>query len=941
MGALAGRAGPHARRRSALLATAIVLGLPATVLAGSALAAPPALAAAPLANGPCGGPSVASTFSGTLGVQGGSAPPSVANQTIRVLYAYQLDYTPNGGSTSTSCSTGSSTAVTDAQGRFSITLSIPSSGCSVSGCANYSGPFGPTGFSVTSPTPAGYFVTAAVNGSTVSLDFVLALGSAGLSPFGRTTVSSLAPVTLTASGIAGNGDPSPATLTYAWTVTGTGWTVLAGAGTDQLTVLSSSGAGIGNIVVYVNGTYNGTTLSAAPRSAALNAVATSLVGASVAPTSLDAGTPATFTLSGSGAAGYPYTATVLPGLGGAPVSAPCRAVSAPGGLVSLNCTVSVVYAQAGVAQPAANLSNGYSTATWTAPFSLTVSSALGVEVTPAPAQGYAGSPIRFTVSVAAGTGTAPFGPACFWPGDGSLSCSAVGGSSWTFDTTFGRAGTFAGTVTVADSAGANRSTAVLSIIAVPPTLSALSANTSSFDAGTPLAIASVYSGGALPATYWWNDSLPGTTLYRGVLTADGPLLYTFVPSVAGDQTVTLTVVDALGTVVAQPLHLTVLPGPASRIVSVNGPGAWATEAGVPYNVSWAIIDPAGDVVPNGGVPLTLTPGALAGPLWVNLTWGPSLPPGPAGAFTFSPSDWRMGYLNFTIDPERAAPVTLAVASSLPIAEAPTGSVTLVVTADLHHLLLQDPTRLGPGGAENQTLWRISDRFQNPIPTGYVVVLTEVGGAVSQTKSPIHYNGTVSVVWVNFTLPPGLGGSVVVLSPWGQLLLPQITFPTSTAASPPELAILLGLAAVAIACLAVGVRRQRMPGERAPPPAPAPAPEGPDDAALRRLAEGRAYVLYRADPEEPRELAELVRGFPGLPPTATELTEWVGSLVNEGALRASVGPDGKPRFARVTSADAKPSAAPPRIEVDPAAFEAALARRPEPEEPDRDDGPPPA
>jgi hypothetical protein len=911
--------------------------LPASALAGPAPPMAPAIG--PYGNGPCGGPHEPATYTGTLGVEGGSSPPSVANRTVRALFAYQLDYTPNGGTTTTSCSTGSATAATDAQGRFSLTLSLLPSGCSPGGCSNYSGPFGPVSFDLTNTTPAGYFVAANVSGSTLSIDYVVALGSAGLSPFGRTTVSALAPVALTASGVAGNGAPSPAALTYDWVVSGVGWAVVAGDGTDQLTVVSAAGAGPGQVTVFVNGTFGGATESAAPRSATLTAVATTIVAESVSPTQLDAGTPATFTITGSGAAGYPYTATVFPGLGVGPVSEACAESPAMGGLVTLSCAVLVTYGSAGVAQPSANLTNGYSSATSTTdPFpAVDVAPGLLLWLTPSPAFGYVGSPIGYTVRAASGTGTAPLGPACFWPGNGALSCGPAGRTSWSFNATFGRPGSYAGVATVADAAGANRSVTGITLVVEAPSLSPIGIATSLLNATMPYAVSSVYGGGALPAAYWWNDSLPQGTVARGVLSADGPLTLTYRPPVAGVHVLTLTVVDGLGTVSAQLVRLTVVAGPAAAIVPVGPPGGFTTVAGTPYNLSWAVVDAAGDIVPTASPAFSLAPLGPAGPVWVNRTGGGPILPGPTGAYVVNRSDWQGGVLNVSIDPGAAGTVRFALTSALPVSGAPNGTIALHVAYDHFHLRLVDPV-FAPVMGENHTRWRISDRFDNPVPNGYVVVTVTEGGATSHLESPVLFNGSVSVVWVNFTTLAGEGLSIVVQSAWGQTLLAPISVPAAPSASVLELAALVALAAAAVVCLVVGARaRPRAAAASVRDDRP---PDERDDPDLRRLATGRAFVLSRADPTTPRDLADLVRGFPGIPPTPTELAEWVGSLVNEGTLKAALGPDGRPRFTRRRPDEPVPPGpdGPPRVELDPAALEAALQQREEPAAEDGEDEP---
>ncbi|HYK93897.1 MAG TPA: hypothetical protein VEY07_07650 [Thermoplasmata archaeon] len=905
----------------------VILPIATAVMATSPLvAASPVVA--PLASGPCGGGRVAAAFNGTLGIQGGGTPPSVSGLTVRALYDYQLDYTPRGGSTSVSCSTGSATATTDSQGRFTVTLSIPASGCSPGGCSNYTGPFAPTSFSVASPTPAGYFVGSSVNGSTVTLNFVYALASAGLSPFGRTTVSAFAPVVLTASGLAGNGVASPAALSFAWILSGSGWAVVSGAGTAHLTVVSGGGAGSATVVVFVNGTYNGTSESAPSRNAILTPAATSLVAESVNPTSLDAGAPATFSLTGSGAAGYAYRATIFPGLGVSPVSQPCSTTPASGGYVTLTCTVVVTYPTAGTAQPSANLTNGYSTAAVT--FSpVVVAPALSIVLAPSPARGYVGSPISFTLSVGTGSGTAPFGPACFWPGDGTLSCAGAGATSWTFQHIFGSPGSYSGRATVADAAGSNRSVTVVALVTVVPTLTPFPLTASRVTLGTTVPLSALYSGGALPASFWWNDSLPSTTLSLGTISRDGTLAYGFVPTVAGSHLLTLTVVDGLGTVKRAQFSLLVDPGPAVQIVPIGGPGSWSTDAGSPYNVSWVAVDPAGEVVPTYGATVFLIPQRPAGPLWVNHTeFGPVLPAA-NGSFSFAPSDWRGGYLNFSIDPGTAGALTLRVTCPLPISDEVNGTLRLSVAYDRLHLVLRDPVG-APTDGINRTLWRISDRFTNPVPAGYVVVQTTVGGSVNTTYFPIQFNGTISVVWVNYSLPSGFAASVLVLSAWGQTLLPPLVVAAPAPAPPLDILLLVAFGGLAGFFLAMGVRSRR--SEPAAPVPPSVPPTDSADAELRRLATGRAFVLSRADPKVPHDLADLVRDFPGIPPTPTELAEWVGSLVNEGQLRATLGPDGRPRFTRRNPGDPEPAAdATPRVELDPKALEAALAQRPTPDE----------
>ena len=117
--------------------------------------------------------------------------------------------------------------------------------------------------------------------------------------------------------------------------------------------------------------------------------------------------------------------------------------------------------------------------------------------------------------------------------------------------------------------------------------------------------------------------------------------------------------------------------------------------------------------------------------------------------------------------------------------------------------------------------------------------------------------------------------------------------------------------------------------------PPPPDTVPTEADLKRLADGRAHVLARAHPVEPRSVAELVDGWRGPPPDPAEAAEWVSSLVVEGLLRPVVTDDGVPKFVRLPK-----EVPPPKVDLDPSALDAALARRPTPED-DEDRGDDPA
>ncbi|MCI4370164.1 MAG: hypothetical protein L3J81_02395, partial [Thermoplasmata archaeon] len=105
-----------------------------------------------------------------------------------------------------------------------------------------------------------------------------------------------------------------------------------------------------------------------------------------------------------------------------------------------------------------------------------------------------------------------------------------------------------------------------------------------------------------------------------------------------------------------------------------------------------------------------------------------------------------------------------------------------------------------------------------------------------------------------------------------------------------------------------------------------------------LAEGRSHVLSRLAYDRETDLEGVAAGFPGAPPDAAELAEWVGTLVTEGLVRPSVGSDGRPRFRLAHPEDRSVG---PRVEVDPLALDAALARRDLDAARADDDAPPPA
>ncbi|MCI4361075.1 MAG: hypothetical protein L3J91_05175, partial [Thermoplasmata archaeon] len=310
--------------------------------------------------GLCSGASTARAFVGSLFADsGGTTPPNVGGVGLSLSYWADLNYTPKGGSSTYSCVPESAAVTTNTSGSFYLTAPLPGSGCNGASCSFYSGPYGPLLFSVPAGLPGGYFLTQSVNGNQVGLAFVDALTSTSLVPSSRVTLSANAPTVVHAFPRAGNGAPSPATVGFAWRLEGAGWSVLNGSGNSSVTIEANDRASPGTLTVWVNGSYSGTSLVAPPVTLEIAAATTTTTGGSAYPTSLDVGSPVTFGVMGQGAGGYTYTADIFPGLGLPTVVAPCTTSIVAGGLVALTCSTSVTYTTPGLAQPSANLTNGY------------------------------------------------------------------------------------------------------------------------------------------------------------------------------------------------------------------------------------------------------------------------------------------------------------------------------------------------------------------------------------------------------------------------------------------------------------------------------------------------------------------------------------------------------------------------------------------------------
>jgi hypothetical protein len=923
-----------------LAATGVTVAAIALVLLLLVVSPPPAIGSSAARDGPAGaspsvGPSsggcsgsvAPAQYYGLLENLGGSSPgPSVSGQQVVLSYRVTDDFKATNGSRVVSCISEEAVAFTNDSGTFGLTATLPKSGCDGKfGCWNFTGPYRPLRFWLGNATlPPGDFLSTTLYGTYVTIARVAALDRVLLDPSGWANVSLRAPMALTASPLAADGEASPSNVTFAWSLDGWNWTVLGPSNGSVLTVKPLDGAGTATASLWVNGSYNGTTVELPEAVVNLTAIPTAIGAATVDPTSVDVGTPLTFTITGTGAAGYSYGASVSPGFGQASVEATCTGTNLSGSHLGLTCTANVTYEAVGVAEATATLTNGYSASTWTFA-GITIAPVLALLLGPDPLVAYAGAPVVFEGSVVSGTGTGPYGPASLATGDGATLRDSSPATSWSYPYTYTTAGQYEAALTVVDSGGGN-DTALLPVTIAPrPSLSTVSLGSDSVVIGTAIEANATVAGGALPLTFWWNLSYPASTVRTGTVTEDGLLALSVLAGALGPATLTLTVVDALGTALSSSAQLLVIADGAASIRTSGSPDG-STVAGEPVELSFIALDHAGERVDAYSGPAVITVnGTGTGTVWVNASATGPVPADANGTFPVAGSAWASGFLNVTVATTGCGTLRLSVASAGGLSDPP--PVTVLVGPDEAHLVLLDPQSVHPGARENATVYDIMDRFGNPLPGGFIVVRSVFGTTATNADAPIHRVGAVSFVWVNYSAPGTGAGTVEVYSSSGETLLPPIEVPASPPATGPLdlpllLLLLLGLALVACVVGAVALHRRR---RGAPEPAEPPASDegAAIEEELKRLAEGRAHVLAHTPADRPADLGEIAAGWTGRPPDLAELSEWVGALVAEGLLEPRVGPDGHPRFVR---SEPRARSTPPRVELDPEALDAALSRR---------------
>lgn len=882
----------------------------------------PSSALMPFSAGTCPGSPSSGTYNGSVAIVGGAlASPTAANVSIAMAYAYLFNYTTSSGHTTFTCEVGHAGAVSDAGGRFSMTATLPATSCNRVGCSTFSGPFGTPTFGIAPTLPAGYFLKSAVDRASVELSIVHALESVTVTPAGRWTVSVNAPSALAATALAADGTASPVPVRFVFGLNGSGWSFPAPAIGGNASVVAAPGASIGTFTARASGTYGGAALTTPSVSVELTAVATAIDDAALAATSVDAGASVGVNLNGSGAAGDTYTAEVDPGLGAAWEPVPCTSASAPGGTVAVACSGHLTFAAAGTADPVAHLTNGYSSDSWRLA-QVTVAAPLRVGVAPTPIRAYANTTIEVHVAVAAGTGTPPFGPACVDPGGGVSDCVTGPASSWTIAVPAPAVGEYVGRASVQDAGGANASADFPTIVSARPELGALAVTTSAPVAGSVDAVRAYLVGGSLPAAYWWNLSSPAATVASGTVGAAGLLSANLTFTVPGPAVLTLTVADALGTVVASPARLDVLPGPADRL-AFDALWGNASSAGVSVPLTLTATDLFGDPVGPFAAEVNLTvvgPAGSAGGAWVNTSLGASFLDAEGGRAALPSSAWADGALALaftTTTGGRWAVLASAGTASDPL----TASAIVDVGADAEHLRLADPRVATPGARTNQTLYTVTDRFGNALAGGFLVVRAVFGPAVSVAQSRVEVADGISTVWVNYSAPNADAGAVYVESSLGGAVLATLYVPgfSAPAVAASVVAAVVAVGGIGAGCLAVALLRRRRAGTA--------AATAPVEAELERLAVGRAHVLARLGADGPLGTESLVEGCPGPRPTAREFDDWLEALVTEGAVVRRRSPYGAWEYAL---GDVPPPDAPIvlKVDLDPEALERALGRRDE-------------
>lgn len=894
----------------ALLALAALSGGPAPAASGPTVASAPA---------PCSGSTLPHNYTGTLVENGTSAVASVALDYS--YYSLQENVEPNGSIGGWDCEevTGSFAVAPGAPLSFSIDPE-PIENCTPTPnlgdvCERTSGPYGAINLSIASPIPNGDFAAISWNGTAFQVGVYPYLASIALTP--GPSLASFGPGTtdeIHAEPRTGAGNATPFAPSLSWSLAGEGWSFVGAPDGASVNVTAAAGADDANLTVAAAVGIGGTTFDLVASEALLE-VPTAFSSANLARTSVDVAQPVAAWANGTAAAGGTYSATLRPGLDDPPAPVPCSWVAGLVGTVDFSCTATLAYTEAGIAQPILSVSDGASATAWTFP-DVTVHPDPEVAFDPALPVGYVGAPVPISVVAGAGTGVAPYALACLAPGVGPSLCSASGGPSWAFRPTYPAPGNYSAIASVLDGAGTNRS-ATTTVRVVAPLGLAWATVPANASVGTPVTFAARVAGGDLPARIWWNVSGASNPVATAVVASDGIVDLTFDPSAAGFATVSVAVVDGLGSEVTASTTLGVVVGAPAAVVATGLPPSTPVRAGAPFGVAWQVRnaegEPVDDFTASATIALSLAGTAGAVPGTVNASGIGPLPSPLPGWFDVPAAAWIGGTLNVSVSVDRAGAidVRLVVANGTASSAAP---IPVTVLPDTARLVLSDPEPGFASARAGATRWRVTDRFGDPATGASLYVTSAWDGTSSVAVVPVVAgpNGSTEA-WVNYSIPGGWAGTVRVTDAAGAPLLPTIS--VAGLAGPlgalPMLPLLVALAVGAAGGTAVFARRRARRG--------GPAPVD-DEAELQRLAEGRAAVVEIVRRAGPIDLAGVATLWDP-PPAPPDLADWLASLLTDGSLDAECGPDGVARF--VLPAAARPV---PTVTVDVSAFDRAEARR---------------
>ena len=872
--------------------------------------------------GPCSTAPAPVAPTGTLSVVGGPKN-STGVDAVPIQYTFHLGVrvvnARTGAEIASGCERETENATTNLSGGFAFAPALPATTCEspTTVCVEFSGPFGPYSVLPTVAPPAGFVLGSSGGPTSFDLRWVYELASVQLNlPGPSVTLSPGAPTAIVAEPKMANGSASPLHPTFTWSLSGTGWSFSMAPSGPNVTIVAAPGAGVGLLSVRASATAAGVVLDPPATSLTLLAQATVIDSGELDRTTIDAGSAIRATVLGVGAPGYAYSASVTPGLGLPTIAAPCRIGNETGGVESLRCVANVTYPSPGVAQPTARLTNGFSTSDWVFA-SVTIATAPEISIEPTSPTGYVGAPVPIGIATAAGTGTAPYAVACLDAGPAGSACQSSPGPAWTFAPTFATPGTFAATAWAIDSEGENGSTGFS--ISIVPTLvvGPVGDGGGNATAGTPLVLSSTVAGGVLPIRYWWNASGVSGSFAAGTSPIDGRLAATIVPTGAGAMTVSLTVVDALGSERESVELIAVGPAPPFSVGAVVPPPGAPVTAGAAFEIVWGAEDQDGAAVHGFAAPVVLTLDRAGAPAngSVSVAGVGIVPPLGNGTFGVPGAGWIDGELTASITVTTAGPLSVSLGgTALPGLVEP---VRLSIAPDRSDLRLFAP-RVAVGDPRgNSTFWQVTDRYGNPAP-GAELAVRLVWGAASRTSLTTVFStpGNTSGAWVNFTAPGPGSATLSVIDAAGDVVVGPLVVP-SLAPGPPVSAATVTLA-TAVPVGALGAVVSGLVRRRARSVARTQDPE----ADLRRLAEGRSQVLELVRRAGAADLAELEAGWRPSPPPA-DLSDWLASLVADGSLSARIDPDGRARFYPVDG-----RAAGPRITFDPEAFERAQRRRDE-------------